>query len=95
LESHGATHRDAMDMGLAANERARQTVYCIRRWIFFKRFLVTSVQGEKSPPGISRFLGLGELYVPTVPATGQIGTWGLVHIKEHVQLHILSGGRRF
>jgi hypothetical protein len=44
------------------------------------------------PTEISKFLGLGELYVPTVPATGQIGTWGFLHIKGYVQLHILSGG---
>ena len=41
---------------------------------------------------ISKFLGLGELYVPMDSATDQIRTWGLVHIKEHVQLHILLGG---
>jgi hypothetical protein len=48
LWTHGSTHRLAMDMGSAANERARQTVYSIRRWNFFKGFLVTSVQGEFS-----------------------------------------------
>jgi len=31
----------------------------------------------------------------TDPATDQIGTWGLVHIKEHVKPYILSGGRLF
>jgi hypothetical protein len=39
-----------MDMGLAANERARQTVYSIRRWNFFKGFLGTLVQGERCFP---------------------------------------------
>jgi hypothetical protein len=68
LWTHGSTHRLAMDMGPAAHERARQIVYSIRRRYFFKEFLVTLVQGERSPPGISRFLGLGELYVPTDPA---------------------------
>jgi hypothetical protein len=68
----------------------------MRRLIFFKRFLVTSVQGERcSHTGISRFLGFGEVCGPTMPATEQIGTQGLVHIKEHVKLYILSGGRFF
>jgi len=85
-----------MDMGPPANERARQTVHSIRRWIFFTGFLVTSGQGERcSQTGISRFLGLGELGAPTMPATDQIGPWGLVHLKEHVKLYILSGGRSF
>ena len=85
-----------MDTGPAANERARQTVSSMRRLIFFKRFLVTSVQGERcSHTGISRFLGFGEVCGPTMPATEQIGTQGLVHIKEHVKLYILSGGRFF
>jgi hypothetical protein len=47
------------------------------------------------PTQISKFFGLGELYAPTEPDTGQLWTWGSVHIKGHVQLHILSGGRRF
>ena len=46
LESHESTHRHAMDMGPAANERGRQTVYSIRRWNFLKGFLATLVQGE-------------------------------------------------
>jgi hypothetical protein len=46
LGSHGSTHRHAMNMGLMANERARQTVYSSRRWNFFKWLLVTLVQGE-------------------------------------------------
>ena len=45
-----------------------------------------------SPTQISRFLGLGESYRQTVPATDQIGTQGLVHIEEHVKLHIPSSG---
>ena len=44
-----------------------------------------------SPTQISKFLGLGEVYTPTVPATDQIGTWGFLQIKEDVKLHILSG----
>ena len=96
LGSHGSTHRLDKDMGPAANERARQTVSSIRRLTFFKRFLVTSVQGERgSHTGISRFLGLGELCAPTMPATDQIGIRGLVHLKEHVKLYILSGGQFF
>jgi hypothetical protein len=51
------------------------------------------VQGfGNSPTQISRFLGLGEPYRQTVPGTDQIGTCSLVHIKEHVKLHILSSG---
>jgi hypothetical protein len=50
IMSHGSTHRNAMDMVPAANERARQTVYSIRRWDFFKGFLGTSVQGERCFP---------------------------------------------
>ena len=85
-----------MDIGPTANERARQIVYSIRRWTFFKEFLATSVQGERcSPTRISRFLGFGELCGPTDPSTDQIGTQGLVHIKEHVNLHILLGGGTF
>ena len=94
--THRSTHRPDEDTGPVANERARQTVFSIRRLTFFKRFLVTSVQGEKcSHTGISRFLGLGELCAPTMPATDQIGIRGLVHLKEHVKLYILSGGRFF
>jgi hypothetical protein len=35
-----------MDMGPMANERARQTVYSIRRWNFFKAILTTWCGGE-------------------------------------------------
>jgi hypothetical protein len=48
-----------------------------------------------SPIEISKFLGLGEPYRQTVPATDQLWTWGLEHIKEHVKLYIRPGGRRF
>jgi hypothetical protein len=48
-----------------------------------------------SPTGISRFLVFGEVCGPTMPATGQLWTWGFLYIEGHVQLHILSGGRRF
>jgi hypothetical protein len=34
ISAHGSTHRPAMDMGVAANERGRQTTYSIRRWTF-------------------------------------------------------------
>jgi hypothetical protein len=44
------------------------------------------------PTQISKFLGFGEPYGPTVPATDQLRTWGLLHIQEDVKLHILSGG---
>jgi hypothetical protein len=54
------------------------------------------VQGfVNSPTGISRFLGLGELYGPTDPGTDQLWPWGFLHIQEDVKLHILSGGRHF
>src|SRR6202035_694354 len=49
----------------------------------------------KYPPGISKFLSFGELYAPTMAATDQLWTWGLVHIQEDVKLHILSGGGTF
>jgi hypothetical protein len=49
----------------------------------------------KYPPGISKFLGFGELYAPTMAATDQLWTWGLLHIQEDVKLHILSGGGAF
>jgi hypothetical protein len=39
--SHGSTHRPAMDMGLAANERGRQITYSIRTLCFSKVILVT------------------------------------------------------
>jgi hypothetical protein len=53
------------------------------------------VQGfGNSPTQISKFLCLGDIYVPTDQSTGQIGTQGLVHIKEHAKLYILSGGQR-
>jgi hypothetical protein len=35
-----------MDMGPVADERGRQTTYSIRRWIFFKGFLVTFGRGN-------------------------------------------------
>jgi hypothetical protein len=51
------------------------------------------VQGfGNSPTQISKFLGFGEVYGPTDPGRDQLGTWGLVHMKEYVQLHILLGG---
>jgi hypothetical protein len=45
-----------------------------------------------SPTQISKFFGLGEPYGQTDPGTDQLCTRGLGHIKEHVKLHILSGG---
>jgi hypothetical protein len=52
------------------------------------------VQGfENSPTGISKFLVLGGLYVPTDPATGQLWTRGLVHLKVHIKLYIMPAGR--
>jgi hypothetical protein len=54
------------------------------------------VQGfGRFPTQISKFWGLGEPYGRTVPGTDQLWTRGLVHIKEHVKLYILSGGRLF
>jgi hypothetical protein len=43
--SHGSTQGNAMDMGVAANERAHQTAYTMKRLNFFKRFLVTLCRG--------------------------------------------------
>jgi hypothetical protein len=54
------------------------------------------VQGfGSSPTGISRFLGFGDTYGHTVPATDQLCTWGLGHIKENVKLYIRPGRRFF
>jgi hypothetical protein len=39
--SHGSTHSTAMDMGLAANERGRQTTYSIRTLYFLEVILGT------------------------------------------------------
>jgi hypothetical protein len=39
--AHGSTHRPAMDMGVAANERGHQTTYSIRRWTFSNVILAT------------------------------------------------------
>jgi hypothetical protein len=47
------------------------------------------------PTQFSKFLGLGELYVPMDPGTDQLCTRGLVHIKGHGKLYILLGGRFF
>jgi hypothetical protein len=46
LETHRSTHRLARDMGLAANERARQTAYIVKRLIFFNVILATWCRGE-------------------------------------------------
>jgi hypothetical protein len=46
----------------------------------------------KYPPGISKFLDFGELYAPTMAATDQQWTWGMLHIQGDVKLHILAGG---
>ena len=51
IMSHDATHRQAMDMGPPAYERARQTAYTVKRLNFFNGFLVTLVQGEVCFPG--------------------------------------------
>ena len=61
-----------MNIRSVANEKEHQTVYFIRRWYFFKEFLVTLVQSERFLTGILRFLGLKELYVPMMSATGQL-----------------------
>jgi hypothetical protein len=34
--AHGSTERHAMDLGVAASERARQTASCMKRPDFFK-----------------------------------------------------------
>jgi hypothetical protein len=39
--SHGSTHSNAMDMGLGANERGRQTTYSIRTLYFLEVILAT------------------------------------------------------
>jgi hypothetical protein len=36
ISAHGSTHRLAMDMGVAANERGRQTTYTVKRGTFLK-----------------------------------------------------------
>ena len=38
---HGSTHRNAMDMGPAANERGRQTTYSIRTLYYLEVILGT------------------------------------------------------
>jgi hypothetical protein len=43
--SHGSTHSNAMDMGLAANERGRQTTYSMRRMNFFTVILAIRCRG--------------------------------------------------
>src|SRR5436305_15041462 len=45
IMSHGCTHRNAMDMGPMANERAQQTTYSIRRLNFFKVILAIRCRG--------------------------------------------------
>jgi hypothetical protein len=45
----------------------------------------------KYPPGISKFLGFGELYGQTVPDTDQLWPWGFLHIQEDIKLYILLG----
>ena len=40
-------------------------------------------------------LVFGELYAPTMAATDQLWTWGVLHIQEDVKLHILLGGGAF
>ena len=47
------------------------------------------------PTQFSKFLCLGEVYGQTVPATDQLWIWGFLHIKEHVKLYIVLGGRFF
>jgi hypothetical protein len=46
-----------------------------------------------SPIEISKFLGFRELCGGTGPGTDQLWPQGLGHIKEHVKLYILLGGR--
>lgn len=47
------------------------------------------VQGFGSfPTQISKFWGFGDTYGPTVPATDQLWTCGLVHLQEDVKLDI-------
>jgi hypothetical protein len=48
--SHGSTHRNAMDMGVAANERGHQTTYTIRGLDYFEVFLITWWRGEVASP---------------------------------------------
>jgi hypothetical protein len=47
------------------------------------------------PTEISKFLCLGDIYVPTDPATGQLWTRGFGHIKEHVKQCLALGGGPF
>ena len=41
IMSHGSMQRIARDMGVAANERTRQTTYSVKRLNFFKVILAT------------------------------------------------------
>jgi hypothetical protein len=50
VSSDRTTHGPAMDMGPAANERAHQTVSCIRRWIFSMVILAIWCRGEVDSP---------------------------------------------
>jgi hypothetical protein len=50
IMSHGSTHRNAMDMGPAANERGCQTVYSIRRLDYLEVILTTWCGGEVVSP---------------------------------------------
>ena len=50
------------------------------------------VQGIGSfPTQISKFLGVGDTYGPTVPGTCQLCTRELGHIQEDIKLYILLG----
>jgi hypothetical protein len=48
--SHGSTHSAAMDMGLVANERGRQTTYSIRRLYFLEVILGIWCRGKLGFP---------------------------------------------
>jgi hypothetical protein len=41
ISAHGSTHRPAMDIGVAANERGHQTTYLVSRWTITKVILAT------------------------------------------------------
>ena len=63
IMSHGSTHRNAIDTGLLAYERGRQTTYTVRRLSCFNVILVTWCWGEVvSLPNYNKH------YEPRIPA---------------------------
>ena len=57
IMSHGSTQRNAMDMGVVANERAGQIAYIVKRLNFFKVILGTWCRGKWGNQPILEVLG--------------------------------------